>query len=277
MLLLHRGREKSARESERQRANEVTALLSADQKASPPSPLSASCKTGPLLSSFSVAVSLRIPIVWLEVYNTLRLDAAGALPERSRPATRAGSSSEAPWERDATSGGRRLDGIGFFSFRAALLPSPRRLRWLSFSQGTMMMLFVPQSLSNYRKRKQKAHHKTTILSSLRCCIKTVKNETLFSRKKKKPRTLPPPPPSIKKKMTDSKPATAGAWATAKPFVNGGLSGMAATTIIQPIDMVKVRLQLGASGGPVRSFRALFFPLFPFFFLHLLRRNRPSSD
>lgn len=50
-------------------------------------------------------------------------------------------------------------------------------------------------------------------------------------------------------MTDAKPATAGAWATAKPFVNGGLSGMAATTIIQPIDMVKVRLQLGASGGP----------------------------
>lgn len=51
-------------------------------------------------------------------------------------------------------------------------------------------------------------------------------------------------------MSDSKPATAGAWATAKPFINGGLSGMAATTIIQPIDMVKVRLQLGASGGPV---------------------------
>jgi hypothetical protein len=40
------------------------------------------------------------------------------------------------------------------------------------------------------------------------------------------------------------------WKTAKPFVNGGLSGMAATCIIQPIDMVKVRIQLGAKGGPV---------------------------
>eukprot|EP01025_Chloroclados_australasicus_P059095 TRINITY_DN745_c0_g1_i1.p1 TRINITY_DN745_c0_g1~~TRINITY_DN745_c0_g1_i1.p1 ORF type:complete len:320 (-),score=22.13 TRINITY_DN745_c0_g1_i1:292-1188(-) len=39
------------------------------------------------------------------------------------------------------------------------------------------------------------------------------------------------------------------WKTLKPFVNGGLSGMAATCLIQPIDMVKVRLQLGEKGGP----------------------------
>src|SRR5579862_3989358 len=40
--------------------------------------------------------------------------------------------------------------------------------------------------------------------------------------------------------------------TALPFVNGGLAGMTATTAIQPIDMVKVRLQLageGAKTGP----------------------------
>lgn len=43
----------------------------------------------------------------------------------------------------------------------------------------------------------------------------------------------------------------GAWKAAKPFVNGGLSGMMATCVIQPIDMVKVRLQLGATGSPVR--------------------------
>ena len=42
-----------------------------------------------------------------------------------------------------------------------------------------------------------------------------------------------------------------AWKATKPFVNGGLSGMAATCIIQPIDMVKVRIQIGAQGGPVR--------------------------
>lgn len=40
------------------------------------------------------------------------------------------------------------------------------------------------------------------------------------------------------------------WSSVKPFVNGGLSGMASTCIIQPIDMVKVRLQLGETGGPV---------------------------
>ncbi len=33
-----------------------------------------------------------------------------------------------------------------------------------------------------------------------------------------------------------------------PFVNGGLAGMTATTAIQPIDMVKVRLQLAGEGG-----------------------------
>ncbi|XP_042437562.1 mitochondrial dicarboxylate/tricarboxylate transporter DTC-like isoform X2 [Zingiber officinale] len=36
----------------------------------------------------------------------------------------------------------------------------------------------------------------------------------------------------------------GAWSTVKPFANGGLSGMLATCAIQPIDMVKVRIQLG---------------------------------
>ena len=41
-----------------------------------------------------------------------------------------------------------------------------------------------------------------------------------------------------------------AWKATKPFLNGGLSGMAATCIIQPIDMVKVRIQIGAQGGPV---------------------------
>jgi solute carrier family 25 oxoglutarate transporter 11 len=40
--------------------------------------------------------------------------------------------------------------------------------------------------------------------------------------------------------------------TALPFINGGLAGMTATAVIQPIDMVKVRLQLageGAKTGP----------------------------
>ncbi|KAI3434506.1 hypothetical protein D9Q98_002580 [Chlorella vulgaris] len=40
------------------------------------------------------------------------------------------------------------------------------------------------------------------------------------------------------------------WAAVKPFVNGGASGMMSTVIIQPIDMVKVRIQLGEKGNPI---------------------------
>jgi solute carrier family 25 oxoglutarate transporter 11 len=39
---------------------------------------------------------------------------------------------------------------------------------------------------------------------------------------------------------------------ALPFVNGGIAGMVATTVIQPVDMIKVRIQLageGVHGGP----------------------------
>ncbi|CAK0899319.1 unnamed protein product [Prorocentrum cordatum] len=45
-----------------------------------------------------------------------------------------------------------------------------------------------------------------------------------------------------------------AWKALKPFTTGALSGMVATTCIQPIDMVKVRIQLMAgtaeAAGPV---------------------------
>lgn len=46
-----------------------------------------------------------------------------------------------------------------------------------------------------------------------------------------------------------------AMVAALPFINGGLSGMVATTVIQPVDMVKVRIQLageGTAGGPKTS-------------------------
>ncbi|KAH8666788.1 mitochondrial carrier domain-containing protein [Xylariales sp. PMI_506] len=42
---------------------------------------------------------------------------------------------------------------------------------------------------------------------------------------------------------------------ALPFINGGISGMIATTVIQPVDMIKVRLQLAGEGvatGPKPS-------------------------
>ncbi|KAH9575173.1 hypothetical protein CY35_01G097800 [Sphagnum magellanicum] len=37
---------------------------------------------------------------------------------------------------------------------------------------------------------------------------------------------------------------ASVWSAVKPFLNGGLSGMGATCVIQPVDMIKVRIQLG---------------------------------
>ncbi|RWR72637.1 mitochondrial dicarboxylate/tricarboxylate transporter DTC-like protein [Cinnamomum micranthum f. kanehirae] len=45
-----------------------------------------------------------------------------------------------------------------------------------------------------------------------------------------------------------KPKPSGVWPTIKPFVNGGASGMLATCVIQPIDMIKVRIQLGQGSG-----------------------------
>ncbi|XP_019155507.1 PREDICTED: mitochondrial dicarboxylate/tricarboxylate transporter DTC [Ipomoea nil] len=53
-------------------------------------------------------------------------------------------------------------------------------------------------------------------------------------------------------MGEEKPKpVAAVWPTVKPFVNGGCSGMLATCVIQPIDMVKVRIQLGqGSAGEV---------------------------
>lgn len=40
-------------------------------------------------------------------------------------------------------------------------------------------------------------------------------------------------------MAEEKKAPIGVWTTVKPFVNGGASGMLATCVIQPIDMIKV--------------------------------------
>ncbi|KAJ3343894.1 putative mitochondrial 2-oxoglutarate/malate carrier protein [Gonapodya sp. JEL0774] len=52
------------------------------------------------------------------------------------------------------------------------------------------------------------------------------------------------------------------WKTVQPYVFGGVSGMTATTIIQPIDMIKVRIQLmgegskTASASPIALFRQI---------------------
>ncbi|KAM0011791.1 putative mitochondrial carrier domain superfamily [Helianthus debilis subsp. tardiflorus] len=47
-------------------------------------------------------------------------------------------------------------------------------------------------------------------------------------------------------MGEEKPKPiGGVWPTVKPFVNGGASGMLATCVIQPIDMIKVLLACAA--------------------------------
>ena len=53
-------------------------------------------------------------------------------------------------------------------------------------------------------------------------------------------------------MSGDKKPTSAVWNATKPFLNGGLSGMGATCIIQPIDMVKVRLQIGTETNPVST-------------------------
>ena len=53
-------------------------------------------------------------------------------------------------------------------------------------------------------------------------------------------------------MAGRPPKKSTVWTNVKPFLNGGASGMLATCVIQPIDMVKVRIQLGAHGSPVIS-------------------------
>ncbi|KNC87130.1 hypothetical protein SARC_00753 [Sphaeroforma arctica JP610] len=42
------------------------------------------------------------------------------------------------------------------------------------------------------------------------------------------------------------------WKTLQPFAYGGVSGMIATSCIQPVDLIKVRLQLTGEGGAVKS-------------------------
>lgn len=44
------------------------------------------------------------------------------------------------------------------------------------------------------------------------------------------------------------PEETGVWPTMRPFVFGGFSGMCATSFIQPIDTVKVRIQILGEAG-----------------------------
>lgn len=76
------------------------------------------------------------------------------------------------------------------------------------------------------------------------------------------------------------PSTNTVWKSVKPFLNGGLSGMLATCVIQPIDMVKVRIQLGAQGSPVRPSSLVLLKqhlLLKFFIYWTARISRPPCS
>lgn len=55
-----------------------------------------------------------------------------------------------------------------------------------------------------------------------------------------PVAVPAPAPAAAKKKNPT-------WAAVAPFVLGGASGMIATTVIQPMDMIKVQIQLAGEG------------------------------
>ncbi|EFJ08876.1 hypothetical protein SELMODRAFT_130994 [Selaginella moellendorffii] len=57
-------------------------------------------------------------------------------------------------------------------------------------------------------------------------------------------------------MAVQKKPQSAVWTTVKPFVNGGLAGMGATCVIQPIDMIKVRIQLG-DGSAMQVAKSLY--------------------
>jgi len=65
-------------------------------------------------------------------------------------------------------------------------------------------------------------------------------------------TMKDAPNAVKSAAENPKTATTNFLRTpfmvaALPFINGGLAGMTATTVIQPVDMIKVRLQLAGEG------------------------------
>lgn len=67
---------------------------------------------------------------------------------------------------------------------------------------------------------------------------------------------------------EKKPKSAGVWPTVKPFVNGGASGMLATCVIQPIDMIKVfYMFLSKSLISLHSLVFIILHSFPFFHLY----------
>lgn len=57
-------------------------------------------------------------------------------------------------------------------------------------------------------------------------------------------------------MTTSPPKPSPLWSTSKPFVNGGLAASIGITVMNPVDVLKTRLQIAGGGNPVTLARSM---------------------
>lgn len=51
-------------------------------------------------------------------------------------------------------------------------------------------------------------------------------------------------------------APSGVWTTSKPFINGGLAASIGISVMNPVDVVKTRLQIAGGGSPVAMARSM---------------------
>uniref|UniRef100_A0A7S2J2T0 Mitochondrial 2-oxoglutarate/malate carrier protein n=1 Tax=Zooxanthella nutricula TaxID=1333877 RepID=A0A7S2J2T0_9DINO len=51
-------------------------------------------------------------------------------------------------------------------------------------------------------------------------------------------------------------APSGAWAASKPFVNGGMAASIGISVMNPVDVVKTRLQIAGGGNPLSMARSM---------------------
>eukprot|EP00927_Polykrikos_kofoidii_P068959 TRINITY_DN64321_c0_g1_i1.p1 TRINITY_DN64321_c0_g1~~TRINITY_DN64321_c0_g1_i1.p1 ORF type:complete len:300 (-),score=31.17 TRINITY_DN64321_c0_g1_i1:246-1145(-) len=57
-------------------------------------------------------------------------------------------------------------------------------------------------------------------------------------------------------MASSSPAPSPVWLAMKPFVNGGMAASIGITVMNPVDVIKTRLQIAGGGSPIAMARGM---------------------